>query len=58
MTLAMQLAEQFVEDITTEALFTWCDIYGIPHNEDQWLDDEWPKREDELRVKLAERMGQ
>lgn len=48
-------AEIFVGDLPTEALFGWCDIFKVPHNEDAWLDDDWPDKEDELRAELIEK---
>lgn len=46
---------QFVEDMTLDVLCFWADILNVEY--DQWLDDEWPDREDDLRVAVAEAMG-
>lgn len=32
-----------------------CEL-NVPHDESQWLDDEWPDKVDELRVAVAEAM--
>ena len=47
---------QYADDLHFEALIDFCNIYKVPHNETEWLDDEWPDKEDELRTKLAEAM--
>jgi len=49
--------EQFVESLPFSTLLIWADIVKVPHDEDQWIDDEWPDKEDELRVAVAEAMG-
>ena len=48
---------QDVELMGFRALVNWADKLGVPHDEDQWLDDEWPDKENELRVAVAEAMG-
>ncbi len=45
-----------VDDIPFLTLAKWADSLGVSHNESQWLDDEWPDKEDELRVAVAEAM--
>ncbi len=50
------LIVQLVEDLELGSLIGWADIFGVEHDEEQWLDDEWPDREDELRVAVAEAM--
>ena len=49
------LATQFVNDLSFDALLNWCYTLGIKHED--WLDDEWSDREDELRVAVAEAMA-
>jgi len=48
------VTEQYVEDMSFGALIAYCNIYGVDHDEEQWLDDEWHDKESELRVKLME----
>ena len=48
------LIEQFVEDLSFDALISWADTLGIEHDENQWLDDEWPRKDNELRVRVSE----
>lgn len=45
-----------VDTVNFAGLIKMADKYGVPHNEDQWLDDDWPFREDLLRVAVAEAM--
>ena len=51
------LATQFVEDLEFDTLLVWADILKVSPDENQWLDDDWPDREDDLRVAVAEAMG-
>ena len=51
------LIEQFVEDLEFDVLLGWADLFKVEHNEKHWLDDEWPDKEDELRVEVADSMG-
>ncbi len=48
---------QDVELMGFRALVNWADKLGVSHDEGHWLDDEWPDKEDELRVAVAEAMG-
>ncbi len=50
------LITQFVEDMHMDTLITWAAILSVPHDKYSWLDDEWPDKEDELRVAVAEAM--
>ncbi len=50
------LIEQFVEDLDFDMLIDWADILNVEHDEKNWLDDEWPDKENELRVAVAEAM--
>lgn len=47
---------QFVEDIELETVLVYCDTYQVPHDEEQWLDDDYPDKEDALRVALIDAM--
>ncbi len=46
--------ESVVERTTFEDLLQWAWLLKVDENHNQWLDDEWPDREDELRVKVGE----
>jgi hypothetical protein len=50
------LIDQFCEDLTEDALFIWCDILKVEHDEDTWFDDQWPDKSGKLRTRLAEAM--
>ena len=50
------LIDQFVEDLKPDVLEGWADIMKVQHTKSRWLDDEYPVRVDELRVKVAEAM--
>ncbi len=50
-------ALQLVEDMEFDVLIAWADILKVPHDENQWLDDEYPDKTDELRVAVADAMG-
>ena len=50
-------ALQLVEDMEFDVLIAWADILTVPHDENQWLDDEYPDKTDELRVAVADAMG-
>ncbi len=45
--------EQLVEDMPFDTLILWADLLGVEHNEKQWFDDEWPDKENELRVAVV-----
>lgn len=47
---------EIVEGLCFETLIRCADLLEVTHNYEQWLDDEWPDKEDELRVKVAEAM--
>jgi hypothetical protein len=46
------LINQFTEDLAFDALLIWA----VEHNQEQWLDDDWPDKENELRTAVAEAM--
>ena len=50
------LITQFVDDLSFDVLLSWADMLGVEHDEKQWLDDEWPNRDSELRVEVGEAM--
>ena len=45
-----------VEDMAFDTLLTWAETLAVPHDVRFWLDDEWPDKEDALRVAVAEAM--
>ena len=47
---------QFVEDLDSEALLIWAEIHKLNPDIGSWLDDDFPDKEDELRVELTEVM--
>ena len=44
---------QTVDSLDFDRLLLWADIFSVPHYETTWSDDEWPDREDELRVDVV-----
>lgn len=52
------LIETFVEKLDFDLLIGWADMLKVPHNEDEWFDDDYVDREDTLRVAIAEAMMQ
>lgn len=46
---------QFVEDLTIDALFIWADILGVEINPPP-LDDMYPDFDNELRIEVAEEL--
>lgn len=50
------LIDQLVSDLALDVLVGWADILNVEHDFEQWLDDDYPDKEDELRVKVAEAM--
>lgn len=50
------LIEQFVEDLEFDVLVIWADILKVGHDEELWLDDIWPEKENELRTEVAQAM--
>lgn len=45
---------EFVSMLSFENLIEVADVLKVPHDKDQWLDDEYPDKEDALRVAVAE----
>lgn len=35
-------------------LIVWADLYKVEHNEDEWVDDEWPDKENALRQEVSD----
>ena len=50
------LATEFVDSLDFDTLIAWCGILGVAHDEDQWLDDQRPDKESELRTRVGEAM--
>lgn len=50
------LIDQFVEDLEFDVLVCWADTLGIEHDEKQWLDDDWPDKDSELRTSVGDAM--
>jgi len=50
------VTEAYVDGLDLDMVLVYCHIYGIEHNKDQWLDDEYIEKEDELKVKLMDEM--
>lgn len=48
--------ENFIDALKFESLIILADILKVPHNEEQWFDDEWLDKEDDLRVVVGEAM--
>lgn len=53
MTLDDQIL-QLVEAFSLEQLIAWADLLGVQDTIEQWLDDDYPDKENELRVDVAE----
>ncbi len=45
-----------IDTINFAGLIKMADKLDVPHYEELWLDDDWPDKEDELRVAVAEAM--
>ncbi len=50
--------EVFVESMDLAIVIAWADRLGVEHDKESWLDDEYPDKENDLRDRLAEKMGQ
>lgn len=50
------ITEQFVEELDFKQVCEFTEVLGIENDSDQWLDDEWPDKESELRVKVAKQL--
>lgn len=51
------LIDNFVEELDFDILIAWADILKVRHDEDVWLDDVWPDKEDQLRVEVGDAMA-
>ena len=51
---AEDLIDQFIEDLDFDVLIIWADTLEVEHDEELWLDDMWPDKENELRVAVGE----
>lgn len=47
---------KYIDDLSTEDLIGLANELKVQHNSEQWLDDEWPDKEDDLRVDVEEEM--
>ena len=45
---------QTVETLDFDKLLLWANIFSVPHYEAEWMDDEWPDREDDLRADVVD----
>lgn len=44
--------EQYVEDLKFDSLLIEANNLDVPHDDECWFDDEWPQKEDDLRVEV------
>ena len=50
--------QQYVESLAHDSLIIEADNLGVAHDEECWLDDEWPDKEDELRVRVINALNE
>ena len=50
--------EQYVEDLAFDSLLIEADNLGVPHDEECWLDDDYPDKEDALRVEVINALNE
>ena len=50
--------EAFVESMDLTEVVAWANKLGVEHQKESWLDDEYPDKESDLRVRLAATMIQ
>ncbi len=50
--------EAFVESMDFAEVIVWANKLGVEHDKESWLDDEYPEKENDLRVRLATAMAQ
>lgn len=48
--------DHLVDRLSFDHLRKWADRFDVAYDHSQWLDDEWPDKEDELRTDLADAM--
>jgi len=48
--------QQWVEKLTPDNLFWWADFFEVDKDHENWLDDEYPDKTDDLRTRLVETM--
>ena len=48
---------QYVQSMSFDELIMEADMLGVDHDEEHWLDDEWPDKEDALRVDVISAVG-
>ncbi len=47
--------DKFVESMSLTLVIAWATLLDVEHDKESWLDDEYPDKEDALRVRLAEK---
>ena len=50
------VTEDYIDGLSLEMVLVYCHIYGIDHDKDQWLDDEYESKENDLKVALMDKM--
>lgn len=45
---------QYIGSLDFDSLIVEADMLSVGHDEQYWLDDEWPDREDDLRVAVID----
>ena len=53
----IDIVYEFIDALEFDALIKWADLLGVEHEEKMWFDDEWPDRENNLRVDVGEAMA-
>ncbi len=48
---------EFVSMLSFENLIEVADVLKVPHDEESWLDDDYPDKEDALRMAVAEALS-
>ncbi len=48
---------QYVGKMSFDELIMEADMLGVGHDEEHWLDDEWPDKEDGLRSDVIDAIG-
>ena len=49
--------DKFVESMSLTLVIAWANVLGVEHDKESWLDDEYPEKENDLRVRLATAMA-
>jgi hypothetical protein len=48
--------DNLIDSLSFSAIIQWCATYDIPCHPEEWGDDEYPDKEDELRVQVKDCM--